>query len=92
MHNRRQDHYRISPEYTLDTTQKAQRQRIKEASAYARATLATPEVRLEYEQLANEQNKRLWDVALTDYFKDINQHSTVSALQVTCCDRLLPIL
>ncbi len=49
--------------------QKAQRQRFKEAAAYAKAALATAEVRLEYERMANEQNKRPWDVAVSDYFK-----------------------
>lgn len=49
--------------------QQAQRQRFKEASAYAKAALATPELRLEYERMANEQNKRPWDLAVSDYFK-----------------------
>lgn len=49
--------------------QEAQRQRFKEAAAYAKAALATPEIRLEYERMANEQNKRAWDIAVSDYFK-----------------------
>jgi hypothetical protein len=46
--------------------QKAQRQRMKEASVYAKGALGTPEVRLEYERMANEQNKRAWDLAVAD--------------------------
>ncbi len=49
--------------------QKAQRQRFKEAAVYAKAALATPEICLEYERMANEQNKRAWDIAVSDYFK-----------------------
>jgi hypothetical protein len=49
--------------------QKAQRQRFKEAAAYAKAVLAEPQVRLCYERKAKEQNKRTWDLAVSDYFK-----------------------
>ena len=49
--------------------QKAQRQRFKEAAAYAKAALAEPQVRLRYERKAKKQNKRAWDLAVSDYFK-----------------------
>ena len=50
--------------------QKAQRQRFKKAAAYAKAALAEPQVRLRYERKAKKQNKRAWDLAVSDYFKD----------------------
>lgn len=55
--------------------QKAQRQRFAQATAYARAALADPQVRLRYERKAKKQNKRAWDVAISDYFqgKDLLQ-------------------
>jgi len=49
--------------------QKAQRQRFKQAVAYARAALAEPKVRARYEKMAAKQQKRAWDVAVSDYFK-----------------------
>jgi hypothetical protein len=48
--------------------QQAQRQRFKEAVAYARAALAEPKVRARYEKKAKRQHKRAWDVAVSDYF------------------------
>lgn len=48
--------------------QKAQRQRFKEAAAYAKAALAEPQVRIKYERKAKKQNKRAWDLAVSDYF------------------------
>jgi hypothetical protein len=48
--------------------QKAQRERFKQASAYARAALAEPKLRLKYEKRAKRQGKRAWDVAMGDYF------------------------
>ena len=49
--------------------QTMQRQRFKEAAAYAKAALAEPQVRLRYERKARKQNKRAWDLAVSDYFK-----------------------
>src|SRR5215213_2648038 len=49
--------------------QTRQRQRFKEAVAYAKAALAEPQVRLRYEKMAKQQHKRAWDVALADYFE-----------------------
>ena len=50
-------------------SQKAHRQRFKEAVAYAKAALAEPKVRVRYEKLAKKQHKRAWDVAVSDYFQ-----------------------
>ena len=49
--------------------QKAQRQRFKQATAYARAALAEPAVRARYQKRAKKLHKRLWDVAMSDFFK-----------------------
>jgi hypothetical protein len=49
--------------------QKAHRQRFKEASAYARAALADPDVRAVYEKRATEENRAPYRVALSDYLK-----------------------
>ncbi len=49
--------------------QRAHRERFRNAVAYARRALATPEVRLEYERRAKELDKRPWDLAVSDYFK-----------------------
>lgn len=49
--------------------QNAQRERFKQATAYAKAALAEPKVRDRYEKRAKRQHKRLWEVAFSDYFK-----------------------
>ncbi len=49
--------------------QKAHRQRFKEAVAYARAAMAEPKVRKLYEKMAAKNHKRLWDMAVSDYFQ-----------------------
>lgn len=49
--------------------QKAQRQRFKQAVAYAKAAMAEPDVRLHYVQQAALLNKRPHDLAVSDYFK-----------------------
>ena len=49
--------------------QKEQRQRFKEAVAYAKSALADPKVRAKYEKRAARQNKRPRDLAISDYFK-----------------------
>jgi hypothetical protein len=49
--------------------QKAQRERFKQATAYARAALADPQLRAKYEKRAKSQGKRSWDVAMGDYFE-----------------------
>src|SRR5262245_558586 len=49
--------------------QKEQRQRFKEAVAYAKAALADPKIRAKYEKRAARQNKRPRDLAISDYFK-----------------------
>jgi hypothetical protein len=49
--------------------QKAHRERFKQATAYARAALAEPKLRLRYEKRAKRQQKRAWDVAMSDYFE-----------------------
>ena len=52
--------------------QKAQRQRFKEAVAYAKAALAEPKVRARYEKAAKQEGKRAYDLAVSDYFKGHN--------------------
>ena len=49
--------------------QKAHRQRFKKAVAYARAAMAEPKVRAVYEKMAAKNNKRPFDMAVSDYFK-----------------------
>jgi hypothetical protein len=49
--------------------QKAQRAHFKEAVACARAALADPKVRAQYEERATLENKRAWDLAVSDYFQ-----------------------
>ena len=49
--------------------QQSQRQRFKEAVAYAKAVLADPKMRAKYEKKAKKQGKRAWDVAVSDYFQ-----------------------
>lgn len=49
--------------------QTKQRERFKQAVAYARSALAEPQVRAVYEKLAKKQHKRAWDVAVSDYFQ-----------------------
>ena len=49
--------------------QEAQRERFKHATAYARAVLAEPKLCARYEKRAKRQQKRAWDVAMSDYFE-----------------------
>lgn len=49
--------------------QKAQRQRFKQANAYAKAAMAEPAVRAHYEQKARGLSKRPYYLAVSDYFK-----------------------
>jgi hypothetical protein len=49
--------------------QKENRQRFKQASAYARAALADPQVRAEYERRAKRLKKRPRNLAISDYFQ-----------------------
>lgn len=49
--------------------QKAQRQRFKEATAYAKSAMAEPTVRAQYEQIASAQNRSPFFVAVSDYLK-----------------------
>lgn len=49
--------------------QQNQRQRFKEANAYAKAAMAEPAVRAHYEQSAIVQKKRAYHLAVSDYFK-----------------------
>lgn len=46
----------------------AQRQRFKQANAYAKAVLSDPKVRAKYERRAKRLHKRARDVAFSDYF------------------------
>jgi len=49
--------------------QQAQRQRFKQANAYAKAAMAEPAVRAIYEHRAAAENKRPYHLAVSDYFK-----------------------
>jgi len=49
--------------------QKEQRQRFKQAVAYAKAAMADPDVRKVYEKMAAKKHKRPFDMAVSDYFK-----------------------
>ena len=48
--------------------QKAQRERFKQASQYARAALADPNMRALYEEMAAKQGKSVFAAARADYF------------------------
>jgi len=52
--------------------QKAHRQRFKEAVAYAKSAMANSKVRTVYEKAAAKQNKRPFDMAVSDFFKGNN--------------------
>ena len=56
--------------------QKEQRNRFREAVAYAKAALADPAVRAIYEKEAKKAKKRAYDLATSDYFKGRNLLST----------------
>ena len=56
--------------------QKANRQRFKEAVAYAQAALADPQIRKVYEKAAAKQGKRPYDLAKSDYLKGKNLLTT----------------
>ena len=49
--------------------QKAQRERIREASRIVKAALADPKVRAKYERRAKKLGKRARDLAMSDYLK-----------------------
>jgi hypothetical protein len=49
--------------------QQAHRQRFKAAIAYAKAAMADPHVSAIYTKLAAAQNKRAFQIAVSDYFK-----------------------
>ena len=49
--------------------QQAHRQRFKDAVAYARAAMADESLRAKYMELAAQQGKRPFDMAVSDYFK-----------------------
>ncbi len=52
--------------------QRAQRQHFTQAAAYTTAALADPELRAQYEEMAQRQGKRPRDVAMSDYLKGNN--------------------
>ena len=49
--------------------QKANRQRFREATAYAKQALTNPELRAMYEEFAAQTGKRPNEVAISDYLK-----------------------
>jgi hypothetical protein len=50
----------------------AQRERIKEATAYAKAAMADPNVRAIYEKMAKKKKRQPFRIAVSDYFKGID--------------------
>ena len=52
--------------------QKAQRQKLQQASAYARAALADPQLRAHYQERAAKENSRPYNLAISDAFKGRN--------------------
>jgi hypothetical protein len=52
--------------------QKEHRKRFKQAVVYAKAAMADPKVRARYEKRAAKENKRPFDLAVSDYFKGRN--------------------
>jgi hypothetical protein len=52
--------------------QKAHRERFKQATEYAKAAMADPQVRAVYENIAAKEHKRPYALALSDYFKGNN--------------------
>ena len=53
--------------------QVANRQRFREAAAYAKQLLADPQVRAAYEKLAAQQGKRASEVAVSEYLQKHKQ-------------------
>jgi hypothetical protein len=53
-------------------SQKAHRQRFREASIYASAAMSNEQVRARYVKLAAEKGKRPRDLAVSDFFKGID--------------------
>ena len=53
--------------------QAANRQRFREAVAYAKQVLADPEVRAAYEETGAKQGMRALEVAVSEYLKKRNQ-------------------
>ena len=49
--------------------QQANRQRFREATAYARQALADPQVRAAYEEMAAQTGKRPIEAAISDYLR-----------------------
>ena len=49
--------------------QRAQRERFKQATEYAKAAMTEPKVRAVYEKMAAKEHKRPYALALSDYFK-----------------------
>lgn len=52
--------------------QQAHRQKFKLATAYAKAALADPQLRTHYEERAAQENRRPYDLAVSDAFKGRN--------------------
>ena len=52
--------------------QKNNRKRMGDSNDYAKAAMANPEVRAIYEGRAAEEGRVAYNVALSDYWKDIN--------------------
>ncbi len=58
--------------------QKASRQRFQEASKYAKAAMADPQVRAVYEERAAKEHRQPYRVALSDYLKGKDLLSSLS--------------
>ena len=63
--------------------QKEQRKRMKRAVASVQVALADPKVRARYDRKAKKQDKRAWDMAMSDYFKGKDLYASGRAAKKT---------
>jgi hypothetical protein len=52
--------------------QQAQREKFRQATAYAKAALADPQLRVHYQERAAQEKRRPYDLAVSDGFKGRN--------------------
>jgi hypothetical protein len=52
--------------------QQAQREKFRQATAYAKAALADPQLQAHYQERAARENRRPYDLAVSDGFKGRN--------------------
>jgi hypothetical protein len=63
--------------------QKDHRQRMAKAVASVQGALADPKVRARYDRQAKKQDKRAWDLAMSDYFKGRDLYASRRAAKNT---------